>query len=80
MKRIGRIKKAVCVGFAAAVVLVAAQGADKSVTAQKETFLFPQFSSSAAADRRSDDKSDDKRSGKITYSFKLAELFEKWFS
>lgn len=80
MKSIDRIKKAVCVGFAAAIVIGAAHGADKSVTVQKETFLFPQFSSSAAADKHSDDSPDDKRSGKITYSFKLAELFEKWFS
>ena len=47
-----RAKRALCCGFAAAIML-AACGGEAEAKAEKQTFLFPQISSSAAAEKQS---------------------------
>ena len=67
-----RAKRALCCGFAAAIMLAACGGAEAK--AEKQTFLFPQISSSAAAEKQRGEQAD-----KVTYSFRICELLDKIF-
>lgn len=68
-----RAKRALCCGFAAAIML-AACGGEAEAKAEKQTFLFPQISSSAAAEKQRGAAAD-----KVTYSFRICELLDKIF-
>ena len=68
-----RAKRALCCGFAAAIML-AACGDGTEAKAEKQTFLFPQISSSAAAEKQEGEQAD-----KVTYSFRICELLDKIF-
>lgn len=67
-----RTKRALCCGFAAAIMLAACGGVEAK--AEKQTFLFPQISSSAAAEKQEGGQAD-----KVTYSFRICELLDKIF-
>lgn len=54
--------------------MLAACGGGAEVKAEKQTFLFPQISSSAAAE-----KQEGARADKVTYSFRICELLERFF-
>ncbi|MCD8095684.1 MAG: hypothetical protein LUE12_06095 [Ruminococcus sp.] len=69
-----KLKLSITLGFLAAILLSAALGASLAYP-QKETFLFPQFTTVASSDKNSVDAVSDE----ITYSFKLAEIFKKFF-
>jgi hypothetical protein len=68
----GSVKKALILGFAAAVMLCAVHG---ETAVQKQTFLFPQFTSSAAAQKNGGSE----EQTEFVYRFKIAELIGKLF-
>ncbi len=84
---VGRIKKALFISMAAVMLctpytgntVVTHSGNDLTRTdkdLRNELFIFPQFASAAASDRKGGSDSSD---GSITYSFKIAEIFKKIF-
>ena len=54
--------------------MLAACGGGADAKAEKQTFLFPQISSSAAAEKQEGEQAD-----KVTYSFRICELLDKIF-
>ena len=86
---IGRIKKALFISMAAMMLCTPyvtqtdnrVTHSDNRVThsgnaLNNELFIFPQFASAAASDRKGGSDSSD---GSITYSFKIAEILKNFF-
>lgn len=78
---ISRIKKALFISMAAVMLCTGVTRSDNRVTRsandlKNELFIFPQFASAAASDRKGGSDSSD---GSITYSFKIAEILKNFF-
>lgn len=80
-KKTDKLKKSVITGLAIAVALSAA-GGNTSGGAQKQMFLFPQFTKTACAEKTDsgDEGSGSDDEDEIVYAFRIAEVFHLIFS
>ncbi len=66
-----KLKMSIIISFAAALIF-GTPNSPELARVQKELLIFPQLTGSAAAEK-------EPGSDRITYSFKIAEIFEKFF-
>lgn len=70
-----RLIKAVIGGFLIALLAAAMTPSKKNEDHEKQVFLFPQLSISAAADK-SENKNKNSDSSEVVFAFKLSEIIE----